>query len=175
MLSPVELFTILRVLLGALFVAYGAHKLFGWFGGHGLHANAYDLAAQGVRHARTWTRASALLEFVGGLLLLLGLLTPVGAAAVFVVALVSMLHVQASKGFWNARGGYEYHVVLLVLALLVALAGPGPLAVDALIRYPRPYKTTLVVSMGLAVIGTVAAVMASSPRGRRLPRSRQTT
>ena len=175
MLSPTELYTILRVLLGALFVAYGAHKLFGWFGGHGLHASAYDMAAQGVRHARTWARVSALTELVGGTLLILGLLTPVGAAAIIALMVVSVLQVQAGKGFWNARGGYEYSVVLLLLALLVALAGPGPLAVDSLIRYPWPYKTMLVASMALAAIGTVAAVLASSPKGRNVPRSRQLT
>ena len=175
MLSPVELFTILRVLLGALFIAYGAHKLFGWFGGHGLHANAYDLAAQGVRRARTWTRVSALAELAGGVSLVLGLLTPAGAGAIIAVTLVSVLHAQTGKAFWNARGGYEYSVVLLLLALLVALAGPGPLAVDHLIHYPWPYKTMLVACMALAALGAVVAVLVSGPKGRKLPRSHQPT
>lgn len=175
MLSPVELFTILRILLGALFVAYGAHKRFGWFGGHGLHASAYDLAAQGVRSARTWSRISALVEILGGLSLILGLLTPAGAAAVMAVLLVSVVQLHVGKGFWNARGGYEYPVVLLLLVLLVALAGPGPLSLDYLIRYPWPYKTMLVASMALAAVGAVAAIYASSPKDRKASRSRQLT
>jgi putative oxidoreductase len=173
MLSSTEMLTLLRVLLGVLFMAHGAHKLFGWFGSHGLHAHAYDLAAIGMRRAKTWTRISALLELVGGGLLSTGLLTPFAAALVVIPRIVTIVSVSQGKGFWNTRGGCEYSVVLALLALLIALAGPGPVSVDALLTYAWPYKTALVVSLVVAALGSVVAITATSPR--RYPTSSQTT
>lgn len=175
MLSSTEMFTLLRILLGILFVAHGAHKLFGWFGSHGLHAHAYDLAATGMRRAKSWTRVSSWIEIIGGGLLVLGLLTPFAAAALAVPRIVTIVSTSQGKGFWNARGGSEYPVLLTLLLLLIALVGPGPMAVDALIVYSWPYKLSLAGGLVLAAAGSIVAIAATSPRSRRYPTSRQTT
>jgi putative oxidoreductase len=175
MLSPIELFALARVLLGLLFAAYGVHKLFRWFGGHGLHAHAYDMASYGIQRARLWARISAILELSGGLMLVFGFLTPLGAAAILVTRLVALLRLNSGKGFWHSRGGYEYNLVLLVLVLLVALAGPGPIALDHWISFPWTYKTFLIVSLSLAALGFVGAMLVIGDRKPHLPHSRQTT
>lgn len=175
MLSPAELFTLLRVLLGALFVAHGVYHLFGWFGGHGLHAYSYDLAATGMRRARAWARVSNIIALGAGALLVLGLVTPFAAAALVMTRVVTIARLHAHRGFWLARGGSEYQIVLIVIAVLVALVGPGSLALDNLIVYPWTYKMSLVASILVGTIGTVAAITATNPRGRKLPTFRQTT
>lgn len=175
MLSPIELFALTRVLLGLLFAAYGAHKLFRWFGGHGLHAYAYDIASYGVQRARLWARISSILELVGGLMLVFGFLTPLGAAAILITRLVALLRLHGGKGFWHSRGGYEYNLVLLILTLFVALAGPGPIALDHWISFPWTYKTFLAVSLVVAGLGFVGAMLMIGEKKPHLPHSRQTT
>ncbi len=69
---------VLRLSVGLLLVGHGAQKLFGWFGGHGLHGTAQWLASIGFRPARAWALLAGILEFGGGLLFTLGLVTPLG-------------------------------------------------------------------------------------------------
>jgi putative oxidoreductase len=87
----------------------------------------------GLRPARVWAVAAALGEFVGGLLMVLGLLTPLAALLLTAVMLVAIVRVHAPKGFWNSQGGFEYNLVLFVLAAALALTGAGQFSLDALI------------------------------------------
>jgi putative oxidoreductase len=73
-------------------------------------------------------------ELVGGVLLAIGMLTPLGAALVASVMLVAALSVHARNGFFVTAGGYEYNLVLGVAALAVAFTGPGTLSIDALLH-----------------------------------------
>ncbi|MER3469369.1 MAG: DoxX family protein, partial [Thermoflexus sp.] len=68
---------ILRVLIGLLFAGHGARKLLGWFGGSGLNGTAGWVEGLGFRPGRPWALALGLGELLGGLLLALGLATPV--------------------------------------------------------------------------------------------------
>ena len=71
-----------------------------------------------------------LVEFVGGLLLVLGFLTPLGTALIVGQMTAATLAVHLDKGLWNENGGYEYPLVLAIVALVVAFAGPGTISVD---------------------------------------------
>lgn len=82
----------------------------------------------GRRHAL----AAGLAETGGGVLLALGLLTPLAAALVFSVMFVAALSVHIKKGFFANDGGYEYTLVLGVAALRLSFTGPGSLSLDAL-------------------------------------------
>lgn len=72
---------LLRSAIGLTLAAHGAQKLFGWFGGAGLNGTAGFMESLGFRPGRRQARMAGLVEAGGGLLLALGLLTPVAAAA----------------------------------------------------------------------------------------------
>src|SRR5687768_7066443 len=115
------LFTIVRVLVGALFIGHGAQKLFGWFGGYGLTGTGQWMASMGMRPGGFWAAMAGLGELVGGLSLALGFFTPVGAAMIVAVMVMAIMQVHGSKGLWNASGGYEYNLVLIAIAVLFGL------------------------------------------------------
>lgn len=121
---------LLRVVLGATIAAHGAQKLFGWFGGYGIEGVGGFLGSMGFRPARTQAALAGLSELGGGLLLVLGLLTPLGAAAVAGVMLVAIATVHLPKGFFNDAGGYEFNLLILAAAITLAITGPGELSLD---------------------------------------------
>ena len=96
---------LLRLTLGLTFAAHGAQKLFGWFGGPGLGAVGQFFEMLGFAPGRRYALMAGLAETGGGLLLALGLLTPVGAALVFGVMLVAAVTVHIEKGFFAQNGG----------------------------------------------------------------------
>jgi putative oxidoreductase len=129
-------FLLLRLTVGLTLAAHGTQKLFGWFGGPGLDATGQFFEMIGFRPGRRHALMAGLAETGGGLLLALGLLTPVAAALVFSVMLVAAVTVHIKKGFFAQNGGYEYTLVLGIAALTVAFTGPGSLSLDALLgRY----------------------------------------
>src|SRR5947209_11495377 len=92
---------VLRLVVGFLFVGHGAQKLFGVLGGHGLRGTAGFFESIGLRPGNVHATAAGLLEFVGGILLALGLLTPVGSAAVIAVMPAAVLAVHGAKAPGN--------------------------------------------------------------------------
>jgi putative oxidoreductase len=95
----------LRLTVGLTLAAHGSQKLFGWFGGYGLDGTGRFMQALGFRPGRRHALASGLVEVVGGLLLAIGLLTPVGAALIASVMLVAVVTVHAKDGFFITSGG----------------------------------------------------------------------
>jgi putative oxidoreductase len=126
---------LLRLTVGLTLAAHGAQKLFGWFGGPGLDATGQALAMLGFHPGRRHALMAGLAETGGGLLLALGLLTPVAAAVVFSVMFVAAVSAHVKRGFFITSGGYEYTLVLGVAGLTVAFTGPGALSLDALLGY----------------------------------------
>ncbi len=126
---------ILRLTVGLTLAAHGAQKLFGWFGGPGLDGTGQGMAMLGFHPGRRHALMAGLVETGGGLLLALGLLTPVAAAVVFSVMLVAAVSAHVKQGFFLTSGGYEYTLVLGVAGLTVAFTGPGSLSLDALLGY----------------------------------------
>jgi putative oxidoreductase len=94
---------------------------------------------------------AGLAEAGGGVLLAVGLLTPVGAALGASVMVVAAVTAHAKKGFFNSSGGFEYNLVLGVGALSLAFMGPGAASIDALLGY----------SLSGALWGTTAALVAA--------------
>src|SRR5258706_10489493 len=121
---------LLRLAVGLTLAAHGAQKLFGWFGGPGLNGVGDMFGMLGFQPGRRHALMAGLVELGGGLLLALGLLTPVAAAMVFSVMLVAAVSVHIKQGFFVTSGGYEYTMVLGVVGLAVAFTGPGALSVD---------------------------------------------
>ena len=120
-----------RVVVGGLIAGHGTQKLLGWFDGPGLDGAAKFMDSLGYHPARTAAVAASLTETIGGGLLLVGLLTPLGAAMV-VGAMVNAVAANAPRGIWASNRGYELPLLYAVSAVAIAATGPGQLSVDAL-------------------------------------------
>lgn len=72
-------------------------------------------------------------ELVGGILFAIGLLTPLAALLMVVPMIVAIAKVHGPNGYWATQNGYEYNLAIIVVAIGVALIGPGQYALDAII------------------------------------------
>lgn len=122
---------ILRLVVGLTMAAHGAQKLFGWFGGYGLTGTGGFLEQLGFIPGRRNALFAGLAEFIGGLLLAIGLATPIAATLIISVMFVAVATVHVKKGYFNHNQGYEYNLLLTVVVLSVTIIGAGPLSLDA--------------------------------------------
>ncbi|MNI67464.1 putative oxidoreductase MhqP [compost metagenome] len=76
---------------------------------------------------------AGLAEFGGGLLLALGLLTPVGGILIALTMVIAIVKVHGANGYWSTQNGFEYNLAILVVGVALALTGGGQYALDALI------------------------------------------
>ena len=135
---------LVRVGVGATLVAHGAQKLFGWFDGPGLQATADGFDALGFHPGRGNAIAAGAAELGGGVLLAVGLATPVaGATAAGTMVVASAVH--GPNGFFAQKGGFEYSAILGLTAVAVGLAGPGRVSLDHLTGdvFNRPWMKVL--------------------------------
>lgn len=121
---------VVRVLVGVAFSLHGFQKLFGWFGGGGLSGTASWFRSLGFGDGRITAVAAGSSEVAGGLGMALGLLTPLAAAAMIGTMTVAALVNNEANGFWSAHKGWELNFYLIVVALGVAIAGPGRWSLD---------------------------------------------
>jgi putative oxidoreductase len=153
---------LIRVVLGAIMAAHGSQKLFGWFGGHGLIGTSSWLESMSFKPARLHAGVVGLAEFGGGALLVLGLITPLGAAAVAGVMFVAIATIHWSNGFFNSSGGYEFNLLIAATAIALAIIGPGEISIDRLAGW-----TLAGPAWGLAALGISAAAAGSVLAMRR--------
>ena len=122
---------ILRLAVGLTMAAHGGQKLFGWFGGYGIAGTGGFMESLGFRPGKVHATLAGLSELVGGLLIALGLLTPVGSALVLTVMVVAIGSVHLPKGFFVSDGGFEYNLVIMAAVVSLAFMGPGAYSLDA--------------------------------------------
>lgn len=135
----------LRLALGAVFIAHGSQKLFGAFGGPGFAkwTSSTPPLAFMQSGSKVWLTAAALAEFVGGILVLIGLLTRLGALAIGGTMLTAIVGVHWANGFFAGRpegtaGGFEFPMTLGAICLALLITGGGQLSADmALSRRKR--------------------------------------
>lgn len=116
---------IIRIIIGLVFMFYGAQKLFGLFGGHGIKGTGGWFESIGVKPGNVAAILAGAGELLSGLLFILGLFLPVAAVIITIIMLVAIVKVHGPKGFANGAGGYEYNLVLIIVAIGIALIGPG--------------------------------------------------
>jgi putative oxidoreductase len=114
------------------FFAHGAQKVFGWFGGHGFAKfTSFPAPFSFMRPSAAWMGAAAVAELIGGILVLLGLFTRVGAFLITCVMVTAIFGVLWPVFF--APEGMELAVAFLAMALALLILGGGQLAIDRLI------------------------------------------
>ena len=127
----------LRVLVGIIFAAHGAQKLFGWFGGFGLDGTGEYFATVGLTPGYLMALLAGVAEFFGGLALVAGFLVRPAAAALAFAMLIAIVAVHWSSGFFAASGGYEYALALLAASVALVFSGAGRFSVDRAVAGQR--------------------------------------
>jgi putative oxidoreductase len=122
--------TVLRFVVGPLFVGHGTQKLFGWFGGHGLDGTGGFFESLGLKPGKRHATAAGAAETAGGALLTLGALTPVASGLITGTMITAIRKAHADKGPWVSNGGYEYNLTIIAAMLALTEAGPGRPSVD---------------------------------------------
>ncbi|GGN97406.1 DoxX family protein [Nocardia rhizosphaerihabitans] len=118
---------LLRVVLGGTMIAHGVNH---WLGGGGIAGTAGWFTGLGLRNGPLQAWLSVITEIGAGALLVLGLCTPLGAGAVVGVMLVAGLLAHRTHGFFVFKEGYEYVLVLAVVAVALGILGPGRSSLD---------------------------------------------
>ena len=142
---------LVRVVVGLTMVAHGLNH---WRGGGRIEGTARWFSGLGLRHGRLQAWLSVVTEIGAGLLLVLGLLTPLACAAVISVMLVAGVLAHRPNGFFVFKDGYEYVLVLAVVSLALAMLGPGRLSVDQAAGITMPGWAGGGVALGVAVVAT---------------------
>jgi putative oxidoreductase len=152
---------VLRVALGVVFIAHGLQKVFGWWGGPGLEGFRETLTEAGYQNANLLTYLAAGAQIASGLLLVLGLFTPLAAAVAlaFLVnsVLVTFTAQRADGGLFVFGPTVEYLLVLTAVAAAIVLAGPGRYGFDGSRGWARRPFIGSFLALVLGIGGGVAA------------------
>jgi putative oxidoreductase len=147
----------LRLAIGGLFVAHGTDKLFGWWtSGGGMDNTREMLSGFGFTEPGILAWVVALTETAGGVLVILGLFFPAGAAALLGV----MANAIVVRGDWNLfLGQVELEMIYAALAFGLLFTGPGRFALDRHTHWWRKAPAYgfvfLIISAGLTVVTLV--------------------
>ncbi len=125
---------LVRLVVGGIFVAHGAQKLLGAFGGHGLQGTAAGFEQMGFVPGILWATLAGGTELLGGLGLVVGFLTPLAALGLAIVMAVAVFKVHWAHGLFAQNGGFEYPLTLLVVNLALVIRGGGHFSLDAMWR-----------------------------------------
>ena len=87
----------------------------------------------GVKPAKPMAILAGLAEFVGGILVMLGFITPLAALALIVVMIVAVITVHLRNGFFVTNGGYEFNLALAGMALTLLIVGAGAYSLDSVL------------------------------------------
>jgi putative oxidoreductase len=122
--------TVLRIIVGIIFMAHGSQKLFGMFGGYGLEGTGQYMASLGLNPGYLMALLSGSAEFFGGLGLVVGLLARPAAVVLIVMLVIAILSVHIHNGLFMANNGYEFALALLGGSIAVLIEGAGRLSLD---------------------------------------------
>ena len=149
--ADVAVLLLVRVVVGLVMIMHGLNH---WRGGGRIEGTARWFTGLGLRQGVLQAWASVLTEVGAGVLLVLGLLTPLACAAVISVMLVAGLLAHRPNGFFVFKDGYEYVLTLAVVALALAVLGPGRWSLDHAAGIDLTGWTGGGIALGVAVVAT---------------------
>jgi len=156
---------ILRAVLGLVMIGHGLQKLTGWFNGPGIDGFKDFLDSVGYDYASVFAYLTPITEVVAGVLLVVGVITPVAAAAVIAVLINAWCVMKSGTGWRDVFGdpesggqvpGIELESILLLMAIGVGLAGPGRISADFSRGWARRPAWG---STGIVVLGIAAGIV----------------
>ncbi|MFN0197663.1 MAG: DoxX family protein [Planctomycetaceae bacterium] len=123
----------MRIIVGVIFAAHGAQKLFGAFGGPGLTEIVKMMGPIGY--------LVAVGECLGGAGIVVGFLTRFSAASNIVIMFGAIALAHGKNGFFLQNGGFEYNLALIGLLLPIMLIGPGKYSIGHYLPLPKSATT----------------------------------
>lgn len=144
---------LLRATLGAIMVMHGLNH---WRGPGGVQGTASWFASLGLKPPLAHAWMSVAVELTAGAGLLLGLMTPLAAAATIGVMTVAGLAAHRRNGFFVFKDGWEYVLLIAVTCLALGVLGPGGWSVDDALGFADDLDGWA--GLGLAALGVPAAV-----------------
>jgi putative oxidoreductase len=153
---------VLRLVLGGTMIAHGWNHA---FGGGKLPGTARWFESIGIQPGRVHALAATVTELGAGVFLVLGLLTPLAAAGVVGTMVVALVANHARNGFFIFRPGegYEYVLMIMVVACALGALGAGGWSVDRVIGLGLHGWAGLAIA-ALAGAGGAALLLATSWR-----------
>jgi putative oxidoreductase len=124
---------IVRVIVGVIFAAHGAQKLFGAFGGPGMAKMAEMMGTLGY--------FVTIGEFFGGVGLIAGFLCRFSAASLIVIMIGAIGLVHGRNGFFLDKDGFEYNLALIGLLAPILITGAGRFAIGRYLQLPKSKNT----------------------------------
>lgn len=127
--------TLLRLTLALVIFPHGAQKVLGWWGGYGF-SGTYEYFTTTAGLPGLVALLVILGEFLGPLGLAVGLLSRVAAGGLVLIMLGAIFMVHGEHGFFmnwygaQAGEGFEYHLLVIGLALAIVIKGSGALSID---------------------------------------------
>ncbi len=149
--GPVVALLLIRVVIGVTMILHGINH---WRGGGRIAGTARWFSGLGLRQAVMQAWFSVVTEIGAGLLLILGLFTPVACAAVISVMLIAGLLAHRPNGFFVFKDGFEYVLVLAVTSLALAMLGPGRFSLDSAAGIAITGWAGGAIALGVAVVAT---------------------
>lgn len=129
-------FTILRLILGVIFLCHGGQKVFGWFGSGLTFSKTMDMFTQQLHIPAPFAFLAIMAEFAGGIGLIVGFLSRIAALGIICNMAVAIFMVHNKFGLFmnwlgNQQGeGYEYHLLAIALGFAILVKGAGALSID---------------------------------------------
>jgi putative oxidoreductase len=134
--------TVLRVTLGAVMFPHGAQKLLGWFGGYGFDGTMGFLT-QNVGLPAPLAALVIVAEFFGSIALILGAFSRVAAVGIITIMVGAIITTHLPNGFFmnwtgqQAGEGFEYHLLVIGMALAILVQGSGRYSLDRQLGHGR--------------------------------------
>jgi putative oxidoreductase len=156
-------FLLVRLVFGLYFLAHGTQKLFGWFGGYGLGGTGGYMESLGFRPGKLFALASGLSEGIGGLLVALGFLGPIGCGLVLISMVVATFTVHWKNGLYVTSNGVEMPVAWGTCAVAIAFSGPRSYSLDALLGLFWSPRLVWIVLVAAVLIGLANLLVRRPP------------
>jgi putative oxidoreductase len=146
----------LRLTIGGTFFVHGTQKLFGWFGGYGPDGTGQFFESLGLRPGKRNAVAAGATETGGGMLIALGLATPVAAAGLSAVMITALRTAVWREGIKPATG--EHEVLLAAAAAALTETGPGAPSLDSALGLERSGLGWTLAALSAGAVGSAMAI-----------------